>query len=917
MLMKKMVLKWVWMGVLLVLSETCCCKGCLDKERAALLQLKPFFDSTLALQKWLGAEDNLDCCQWERVECSSITGRVTRLDLDTTRAYQSSRNWYLNASLFLPFEELKSLSLKGNSIVDCVENEGFERLSTRLSSLEVLDLSYNSFNESILSSLSEFSSLKSLNLGFNPFEVPIQAQDLPNFENLEELYLDKIELENSFLQTVGVMTSLKVLSLSGCGLTGALPNVQGLCELIHLRVLDVSSNEFHGILPWCLSNLTSLQLLDLSSNQFVGDISNSPLKILKSLVDLDVSNNHFQVPFSLGPFFNHSNLKHIRGQNNAIYLEAELHSAPRFQLISIIFSGYGICGTFPNFLYHQNNLQFVDLSHLSLKGEFPNWLLTNNTRLEILDLVNNSLSGHLQLPLHPHVNLLALDISNNHVHDHIPLEIGTFLPKLELLNMSSNGFDGSIPSSFGNMNSLRILDLSNNQLSGSIPEHLATGCFSLNTLILSNNSLQGQMFSKQFNLTNLWWLELDKNHFSGRIPKSLSKSALSIMDLSDNHLSGMIPGWIGNLSYLQNLILSNNRLKGPIPVEFCQLHYLEVLDLANNSVSGILPSCLSPSSIIHVHLSQNMIEGPWTNAFSGSHFLVTLDLSSNRITGRIPTLIGGINALRILNLKSNRFDGEIPAQICGLYQLSLIVLADNNLSGSIPSCLQLDQSDSLAPDVPPVPNPLNPYYLPVRPMYFTTKRRSYSYQGKILSYISGIDFSCNKLTGEIPPEMGNHSAIYSLNLSYNRFTGPIPSTFSNLKQIESLDLSYNNLNGDIPSQLLELKFLSYFSVAHNNLFGKTPKRTGQFATFEVSSYEGNPNLCGLPLPKSCTEREASSAPRASAMDEESNFLDMNTFYGSFIVSYTFVIIGMFLVLYINPQWRRAWFDFVDICISSF
>ncbi|KAJ7002828.1 hypothetical protein NC653_008139 [Populus alba x Populus x berolinensis] len=43
---------------------------------------------------------------WDGIECGSSTGRVTALDL------WSSRNWklgdrYLNASLFLPFQELK------------------------------------------------------------------------------------------------------------------------------------------------------------------------------------------------------------------------------------------------------------------------------------------------------------------------------------------------------------------------------------------------------------------------------------------------------------------------------------------------------------------------------------------------------------------------------------------------------------------------------------------------------------------------------------------------------------------------------------------------------------------------------------------------------------------------------------------
>jgi Leucine-rich repeat (LRR) protein len=69
----------------------------------------------------------------------------------------------------------------------------------------------------------------------------------------------------------------------------------------------------------------------------------------------------------------------------------------------------------------------------------------------------------------------------------------------------------------------------------------------------------------------------------------------------------------------------------------------------------------------------------------------------------------------------------------------------------------------------------------------------------ILTYLSGIDLSCNNLIGEIPFQLGYLSNIEVLNISFNStLTGPILLTFSNLKEIESMDLSYNNLNGKIP-----------------------------------------------------------------------------------------------------------------------
>ncbi|XP_061952059.1 cuscuta receptor 1-like isoform X2 [Populus nigra] len=867
--------------------------GCLEEERIALLHLKDSlnYPNGTSLPSWMKADAN--CCSWERIVCNSSTGRVTELYLGGARNEEVG-DWYLNASLFLPFQQLNGLHLWGNRIAGWVDKkeslssletlylsgnninklivsrgpsnlrtlylenittygssfqllqslEAFPNLTTlylsyndfrgrilghelqNLSSLKMLDLSgcsldghslqslealpslknisldalngivpsrglldlknleyfdlsYNTLNNSIFQAIGMMTSLKTLILRSCKLDGRIPTtQGFFNLKNLKLLDLSSNTLNNNILQTIRTMTSLKTLSLQNCSLNGQLPTTQGLCDLNHLQELYMYDNDLSGFLPPCLANMTSLQQLDLSSN-------------------------HLKIPMSLSPLCNLSKLKYFDGSNNEIYAEEDDYNlSSKFQLEFLFLRNGGQnARAFPKFLYHQFSMQSLDLTNTQIKGEFPNWLIENNTYLKRLSLENCSISGPFLLPKSSHVNLSFLSISMNHFQGQIPSEIGAHLPGLEVLLMSDNGFNGSIPSSLGNMSFMYELDL-------------------------SNNSLQG-------------W----------------------------------IPGWIGNMSSLEFLDLSRNNLSGPLPPRFGTSSKLRV-----------------------VYLSRNKLQGPIAMTFYDSSEIFALDLSHNDLTGRIPEWIDRLSNLRFLFLSYNNLEGEIPIRICRLDQLTVIDLSHNYLSGNIlfwmisthPFPQQYNSHDSV--------------FSSQQSFEFTTKNVSLPYRGSIIQYLTGIDFSCNNFTGEIPPEIGNLNKIKALNLSHNNLTGPIPPTFSNLKEIESLDISYNKLDGEIPPRLIELFSLEFFSVAHNNLSGKTPARVAQFATFEESCYKENPCLCGEPLSKICSVIMPSS-PTSMNNEDDGGFMDIEIFYVSFGVAYIMVLLVIGAVLYINSYWR--------------
>jgi hypothetical protein len=172
-----------------------------------------------------------------------------------------------------------------------------------------------------------------------------------------------------------------------------------------------------------------------------------------------------------------------------------------------------------------------------------------------------------------------------------------------------------------------------------------------------------------------------------------------------------------------------------------------------------------------------------------------------------------------------------------------------------------------------------------------------------------IDFSRNRLVGEIPEEFASLKGLRSLNLSSNKLNGIIIPNIGQMNNLEVLDLSENNLSGDIPASLSNLTFHSVLDLSKNNLRGRIPSST-QLQSFDPSSYAGNDKLCGLPLPDNKCTNNVNNVSSQNDEEHGDTFLTIG-FYISLILGFFTGFWGFLGPVILRSPWRRAYLRLLE------
>ncbi|XP_027907102.1 receptor-like protein 7 [Vigna unguiculata] len=890
---------------------------CHDDQRSLLLQLKNnltfTFQRSTKLKSW-----NLtnDCCGWIGVSCDK-KGHVTALDLSR----ETITGGIDDSSSLFSLQHLRILNLADNNLHSVIPS-AFKRMEN----LTYLNLSYAGFVGQIPIEISQMIRLITLDLSCFPnFGLKLQNPDLrklvQNLTSIRQLYLDGVTISAAGHEWSSVLMSLHDLQevrMSDCDLSGPLD--PSLSRHESLSVILLEGNNLSSAVPETFADFKFLTILSLFDCQLTGTF---PQKIFNigTLLAVDVAWNHnlqgFFPDFPLGSL-------HTLIVSNTRFSGAFPRSFGNMRNLSHLdFSYCQFNGTIPNSLSNLTELTFLVLSYNNFTGQIPSFNMAN--KLTVLDLSYNGLSGSIPSSYFEGLNnLVSIYLCFNSISGSIPSSLFT-LPQLKTIMLSNNRFFQL--DEFTNVSSSKLtnLDLSSNNISGPFPKSIYQ-LSGLVLLVLSSNKLNGTMhLNKPSEFRNLALLDLSYNNLSvegnvtnddtsyfpsiedlqlvscnlNRFPGFLrNHSEINYLDLSDNHIHGIIPNWIwklplaeldishnlltysegplrnfsSNLNILdlhdneiqgqipfiptdmEYLDFSRNTFRGGIPDSLCNASSLCLLDLSDNNISGTIPSCLLEMgrNLEVLNLRKNNVMGPVPGKISSDCSLMTLDLHQNKLDGKIPKSLSNCTSLQVLDLGQNKIRDVFPCLLKDISTLLVLVLRENNLYGHI-GC---PNTNATWPVLQILDLAINNFSgkLPQtvftrweatvshenQPAY-TVKRIHYDFYrlGRKWSKIYYYDSVTVTMKGQQRDLVKILSVFTSIDFSSNHFEGEIPKQLFDFKELYALNLSNNAFSGQISPSIRNLKELESLDLSNNSFEGNIPSELASLSFLSFLNLSSN------------------------------------------------------------------------------
>ncbi|BAU02125.1 hypothetical protein VIGAN_11155700 [Vigna angularis var. angularis] len=398
--------------------------------------------------------------------------------------------------------------------------------------------------------------------------------------------------------------------------------------------------------------------------------------------------------------------------------------------------------------------------------------------------------------------------------------------------------------------------------------------------MLAVNYLEGDVTESNLsNFSKLAFLQLSDNSLSLKIgPTWFPPFQLLFLGLRSCNLGPTFPNWLQTQTSIIFLDISNSNLNDSVPDWFWNnLQNMGKLNMSYNNLIGTIPN-----------ISLKLLYRPF------------IFLHSNQFEGKIPPFLLQASKLKLSKNKFSNLFSFLCDQSISANLLSLD-LSNNQMKGQLPNCWKYVD----------------------RLLFLDLSNNKLS--GKIhvsmgsLVNLEVLVLRNNNLMGELPSTLKNCSNLIMVDVSENILSGPIPSWIGeSMQQLIILNMRGNHFSGHLPVNLCYLKRIQSLDLSRNNLSrGKIP-RGRHFGTFEGSSSEGNVDLCGEQLNKSCPrdgDQTTVKFPEVEAINGDEDSVFYEALYMSMGIGFFTGFWGLLGPILLWHPWRNNYIRFMNRLIN--
>ncbi|PSN56249.1 hypothetical protein C0J52_00418 [Blattella germanica] len=524
----------------------------------------------------------------EEVPFGALRGHPTleRLHLDHNRLQHIQRE------AFTAMPALRELRLRNNSLSSFLEGPLWN-----LPALKGLDLAYNYFRRLDSRLLANLPALRRLDISGNALEM-VEPAAFINTPALEHVNLSRNALTDFHPATFRDLLGLYELDVGWNRLRELVPALPRGLEYLHaarnqittlpnlalpaLRLLDLTGNGVHNILPGSMSAMVQLRWLHLGENSLQA-LEEGALRGLARLEILDIHDNQL-LNMDERCLHDVRQLRHLNLHGNRLEKIEELHLRDSIHLTHLDVSYNQLHTIERNALASNRALQELDISHNALM-EIPE-ALQDLATLQLLDLTNNRLREFTPTTLGNLQSLVELRLSRNKLQ-HLQENAFHDLPHLALLDIDSNEVSSVATNAVHGMPELRAVRLGHNRLT-TLPYAAFSDLPQLQSVELQENRLTNIANNAFNSVPQLMLLNLSHNHLPGLGHAGLKGlKSLEVLDVSHNQVNKVASGSLDGMEWLVELKMDNNNICSIQGSPFNGMPRLRVLSLKNNKMTSL------------------------------------------------------------------------------------------------------------------------------------------------------------------------------------------------------------------------------------------------------------------------------------------------------------------------------------------